>query len=361
MQVRFEQLPEHLARGLANVYTVHGDEPLRAQEAADAIRATARAAGATERKVFVASGAWFDWSGVIGASQAMGLFADQQLIEIRIPSGKPGKEGGEALQRLAAEAGPDSRLLVHLPKLEWQQQKGAWFSALDAAGVVVAADPIERNALPAWLAKRLAQQGQRVEAGAAGEDTLAFMADRVEGNLLAAHQEIPKLGLHYPPGELTFAQVEEAVLDVARHDVARLCDAVLAGQVSRALRMLDGLEAEGEAAVFVHFKLSDDIRALKRLEEAAANGTPRPMALREARIWGARERLFEQALSRLPRRREEALARLVGRAAQCDGVLKGLRHPEWPAEPWDALRRLVLMMLQTWHPDGARTKLLLKA
>ena len=203
MQVRFEQLPDHLARGLANVYTVHGDEPLRAQEAADAIRAAARAAGATERKVFVASGAWFDWSGVIGASQAMGLFADQQLIEIRIPSGKPGKDGGEALQRLAAEAGPDSRLLVHLPKLEWQQQKGAWFSALDAAGVTIAADPIERNALPAWLAKRLGAQGQRVEDGPAGETTLAFMADRVEGNLLAAHQEIQKLALLYPAGELT--------------------------------------------------------------------------------------------------------------------------------------------------------------
>jgi DNA polymerase-3 subunit delta len=357
MQVRPEQLADHLARGLANVYTLHGDEPLRAQEAADAIRAAARAAGATERKVFVVSGAYFDWSAVIGASQAMGLFADQQLIEIRVPSGKPGKEGGEALQRLAAEAGPDSRLMVHLPRLDWQQQKGAWFTALDAAGVTIAADPVERNALPAWLAKRLALQGQRVEAGAAGETTLAFMADRVEGNLLAAHQEIQKLGLLYPQGELTFGQVEDAVLDVARHDVARLCDAVLAVQVARALRMLDGLEAEGEAPVFVHFKLSDDIRALKRVQDAVAEGKPMPMALREARIWGARERLFERALPRLS---APLATRLVAAASECDGVLKGLRHPQWPAEPWDALRRLVLMMLQALRPEGAQSGLVLR-
>jgi DNA polymerase-3 subunit delta len=349
--VRPEQLPDHLARGLGNVYTVHGDEPLRAQEAADAIRAAMRAAGATERKVFVASGAWFDWSGVLGASQAMGLFADQQLIEIRIPSGKPGKDGGEALQQLAREAGPDSRLLVHLPKLDWQQQKSAWFAALDGAGVTIPADTIERNALPAWLAKRFALQGQRVEAGAAGERTLAFMADRVEGNLLAAHQEIQKLGLLYPQGELTFAQVEDAVLDVARHDVAHLCDAVLAARVDRVLRMLEGLEAEGEAAVFVHFKLSDDIRALKRVQDALADGKPMPMALREARIWGARERLFERALPHLT---PAMAARLVGAASECDGVIKGLRHPQWPVEPWDAVRRLALMMMQALEPRHAK-------
>ena len=357
MQVRPEQLADHLARGLGTVYTIHGDEPLRAQEAADAIRAAARAAGATERTVFVASGAHFDWSGVLGAAQEMGLFADAQLIEIRIPSGKPGKDGGEALQQLARLASPESRLLVHLPRLDWQQQKSAWFAALDGAGVTVSAEPIERHALPAWLAKRLAAQGQRVEGGSAGETTLAFMADRVEGNLLAAHQEIQKLGLLYPAGELSFAQVEDAVLDVARHDIAHLCDAILAGQVGRALRMLDGLQAEGEAVVFVHFKLADDIRALKRVQDAMAGGKPLPMALREARIWGARERLFERALPRLS---APLAARLVAAASECDGVLKGLRHPQWPVEPWDALRRLVLMMLQGLRPEGARSGLVLR-
>jgi DNA polymerase-3 subunit delta len=288
----------------------------------------------------------------------MGLFAEQQLVEIRIPSGKPGKDGGEALQQLAREALPESRLLVHLPRLDWQQQKSSWFGALEAAGVTVPADPVERPALPAWLAKRLAAQGQRVEAGTTGEETLAFMADRVEGNLLAAHQEIQKLGLLYPAGELTFAQVEDAVLDVARHDVARLCDAVLAVQVARALRMLDGLQAEGETAVFVHYRLSDDIRALKHVQDALAEGRPLPLALREARIWGARERLFERALQRL---RPAIATRLVEAASECDGVLKGLRHPQWPDAPWDALRRLVLMTLQALRPDGARSGLVLRA
>jgi len=351
MQVRPEQLADHLARGLANVYTVHGDEPLRAQEAADAIRAATRAAGATERKVFVASGAWFDWSGVIGASQAMGLFADQQLVEIRIPSGKPGKDGGEALQRLAAEAGPDSRLLVHLPKLDWQQQKGAWFSALDAAGVVIPADPIERNALPAWLAKRLALQGQRVESGAAGETTLAFMADRVEGNLLAAHQEIQKLALLYPAGEIGFEQIESAVLNVARYDVFRLGEAVLAGQAARALRMLDGLRAEGEAAVLVHWTLAEDIRGLKRVKDALAAGKPLPLALREARVWGAKERVFERAVTLMS---ESTLAHLLDAAHVCDGLMKGLKHPDWPLDPWEALKRLVLLLAEQTARVGTK-------
>jgi DNA polymerase-3 subunit delta len=247
---------------------------------------------------------------------------------------------------------------VHLPKLDWQQQKSAWFAALDGAGVTIPADPIERNALPAWLAKRLALQEQRVEAGPAGEKTLAFMADRVEGNLLAAHQEIQKLALLYPKGELDFEQVEDAVLDVARHDIARLCDTVLAGQVGRALRMLEGLEAEGEAAVFVHFMLTNDIRALRRVKDATEDGKPMPIALREARIWGARERLFDRAV---PRLKPAMAALLVRRASECDGVLKGLRHPEWPTEPWDALRRLVLMMLQALGAEGARTGLVLRS
>jgi DNA polymerase III subunit delta len=267
----------------------------------------------------------------------MGLFADQQLIEIRIPSGKPGKDGGEALQQLAREAGPDSRLLVHLPRLDWQQQKAAWFGALDGAGVSVAADVIERNALPAWLAKRFALQGQRVEAGAAGEATLAFMADRVEGNLLAAHQEIQKLALLYPEGELGFEQVESAVLDVARYDVFKLSEAVLGGQPARVQRMLDGLRAEGVAEVLVHYTLAEDIRALRRVKESMGAGRPLPVALREQRVWGVKERLFERVLPRLS---AAALDGLLRSAHLVDGIVKGLKVPDWPADGWQALQRL---------------------
>lgn len=358
MQIRPEQLEAQLARGLKPLYTIHGDEPLQAQEAADAIRAAARAAGFTERQVFTVSGAHFDWSGVLGAAQAMSLFASAQLIEVRIPSGKPGKEGGEALQRYCVEVCERLRenvlTLVQLPRLDWQQMKTAWFGALDAAGTTVRVETLERKALPGWLAQRLARQGQRVQAGEAGQRTLAFFADRVEGNLLAAHQELQKLALLHPPGELSFEQVETAVLNVARYDVTQLSEAVWSGQVARALRMLDGLRAEGEAVVLVHWTLADDVRALARARTALDDGKPMPLALKEARVWGSKERLFERALPQLD---APALAQLVLAASVCDGINKGLKHPDWPLEPWDALRRLVLMFLQLTAPSAPRSPL----
>ena len=345
MQIKAEQLAAHLARGLRPLYTVYGDEPLLAQEAGDAIRAAARAAGYSERKVFtVGNAAHFDWSALIGAAQAMSLFAQRQLIELRIPSGKPGKEGSEALQRYCEAQGSDDVLtLVQLPKLDFQQQKSAWFGALDGAGVMLRVEPVERRALPAWIARRLAAQSQRVADGEEGQRTLAFFADRVEGNLLAAHQELQKIALLYPQGVLGLDQVEAAVLNVARYDVFKLGEAVLAGQVDRALKMLDGLQAEGEAAVLVHWTLAEDIRALKRVKDAMADGRPLPMALREARVWGAKERLYERVLPALA---AHQLAHLVEAASICDGIIKGLKHPEWPLDPWAALKRLMLLTMQ---------------
>jgi DNA polymerase-3 subunit delta len=343
MQVRADQLASHLQKGLRPLYTVWGDEPLLAQEAGDAIRAAARAAGCTERQVHTVAGAHFDWSGLLGASMAMSLFSQRQLIEIRVPSGKPGKDGADALQRYCERLGDDVVTLVQLPRLDRAQQTSAWFGALDAAGVTVRVDPIERKALPQWIAQRLALQGQRVHGGEAGQRTLAFFADRIEGNLLAAHQEVQKLGLLHPPGELSFEQVESAVLNVARYDVFKLGEAVLAGQVARALRMLEGLQAEGEAAVLVHWTLAEDIRALKRVKDALALGRPLPMALREARVWGAKERLFERVVPLLG---DATVAHLLEAAQVCDGLVKGLKHADWPNDPWDALKRLVLMLVQ---------------
>jgi DNA polymerase-3 subunit delta len=353
MQIRPDQIEAHLQRGLRPLYTVHGDEPLLAQEAADAIRAAARAAGYSERKVFAVSGAHFDWAAVLGAAQSMSLFADRQLIEIRIPGGKPGKDGGEALQRYCQLLAEDVLTLVQLPRLDGSQLKSAWFGALDASGVTLRVEPIERRALPGWIAQRLQAQGQRVADGAAGQQALAFFADRVEGNLLAAHQEMQKLALLYPAGELSFDQIEAAVLDVARYDVFRFGEAVLQGQTQRVLRMLDGLRAEGEAAVLVHWTLAADIQALKRARDALDSGRPMPLALQEARVWGAKQRLFERVLPGLA---AHTLAHLVEAASVCDGLIKGLRHPDWPADPWEALKHLVLMMLQavTPVPRGAR-------
>jgi DNA polymerase-3 subunit delta len=355
MQLRADQLTQHLAKGVRPLYTVWGDEPLLAQEAGDAIRAAARAAGCTERQVHTVSGTHFDWSSLLGASQALSLFADRQLIEIRIPGGKPGKDGAQALQKYCESLSDDVVTLVQLPKLDRTQQQSAWFNALDGAGATIRVDPVERKALPQWIAQRLATQGQRVLGGEAGQHTLAFFADRVEGNLLAAHQEVQKLGLLYPGGELTFEQVEAAVLNVARYDVFKLGEAVLAGQVARALRMLEGLEAEGEAAVLVHWSLAEDIRALKRVKDAVANGKPLPMALRENRVWGVKERLFERAVPLLT---DNALAALVDAAHICDGLVKGLKHPDWPLDPWEGLRRVVLMLIEQLAaaPGTGRTR-----
>ena len=353
MQLRLDQLGPHLQKGLSPLYTLWGDEPLLAQEAGDLIRAAARAAGHTERQVHTVTGAHFNWSGLLGAAQAMSLFADKQIIEIRIPSGKPGKEGSDALQRYCELLSDDVVTVIQLPRLDRQQQQSAWFTALDAAGTSIRIDAVERKALPAWIAQRLAAQSQRVQSGEAGQQTLAFFADRVEGNLLAAHQEIQKLALLYPTGELRFEQIEQAVLNVARYDVFKLGEAVLAGQVSRALRMLEGLQAEGEAAVLVHWTLAEDIRAIKRVREALATGKPLPMALRESRVWGVKERLFERAV---PLFTDNAVAQLLHAAQVCDGLVKGLKHPDWPQDAWEGLQRLVLMMLQstTVVPGAAR-------
>ena len=341
MQLALPQLGAHLQKGLRSLYTLHGDEPLLMQEAADAIRAAARAQGYTERTVHTVQGAHFDWSEVLAAGGSLSLFADKQIVEVRIPSGKPGKDGSAAIQQLVEQAqGNDSTLtLFMLPQLDFATRKGAWFGALEGGGVSIQLDTIERAVLPQWIAQRLQQQGQHVAPGEEGQRTLQFFADRVEGNLLAAHQEIQKLGLLFPPGELSQAQVESAVLNVARYDVFKLSEAVLSGQVARVQRMLDGLQAEGEAEVLVHYTLAEDIRALKRVKDAMAAGQPLPMALKAQRIWGPRERLFERVLPRLSPAR---LNNLLQSAHQVDGIVKGLKVPDWPQDGWQALHRLAL-------------------
>ena len=343
MQLAASQLQPHLQKGLRSLYTLHGDEPLLIQEAADAIRAAARTQGYTERTSHTVAGAHFDWSEVLAAGGSLSLFADKQIVELRIPSGKPGKDGSVAIQQLAESAkGNDSTLtLVMLPRLDRMAKTGGWFTALEAQGITIQVEPIERNALPQWIAQRLSAQGQRVAAGEEGQRTLQFFADRVEGNLLAAHQEIQKLALLFPQGNLTFEQVESAVLNVARYDVFKLSEAVLAGHAARVQRMLEGLKAEGEAEVLVHYTLSEDIRALKRVKDAMNQGRPLPMALREQRVWGAKERLFERVLPRLT---DATLAQLLQAAHQVDGIVKGLKQPDWPANPWQALHRLAMQL-----------------
>ena len=351
------QLSDHLKRGLKSLYALHGDEPLLLQEFADVLRAEARLQGYTERTVHTVAGAHFDWSEVLASGGSLSLFADKQIIEIRIPSGKPGKEGSVALQHIAERAqGDDSTLtLIMLPRLDSMTAKSAWFGALDSFGVTVKFEPIDRRSLPQWISQRLQMQGQRVAAGEEGQRTLQFFSDRVEGNLLAAHQEIQKLALLYPvqgassDGTLSFEQVENAVLNVARYDVFKLSEAVLGGQAIRVARMLDGLQSEGESEVLVHWALSEDIRSMKRVKDAIAAGRPMPMALRENRVWGVKEKLFERVL---PHIGDITLANLLTAAHKVDGIVKGLKQPDWPASGWQALHRLAAMMCEQCAAPG---------
>lgn len=339
MQVPAYKLKEHLQKGLSPLYVFHGDDVLLVQEASDLVRRRALEAGFTDRQVFSVFGAHFDWSEVLAASGSQSLFADKQIIEIRIASGKPGKEGSVTLQKIAeAAAESDSVLtLIYLPRADKLIKNSAWFTALESSGASIAIESVARHELGQWIAERLAMQNQRVQAGEAGQRALKFFADRVEGNLLAAHQEIQKLALLYPEGELSLEQIELAVLDVARYDVFKLTHAVLQGQALRVQKMLDGLEAEGVAAVLTHHTLAEEIRSLRRVKEASQRGRPLSVVLKEQRIWGDRERLYERVL---PGIRLHHLDQLLRDAHVVDGVVKGLKSPQWPQDPWQALHRL---------------------
>ena len=259
MKIATRQLAQHLKKGLAPLYAVHGAETLLALEAGDAIRAAARKSGCTEREVFSAEpGA--DWARLGASAANLSLFATRKLLEIRIPSGKPGAEGGKALEALCARLPEDTVVLVMLPELEWQGLKTAWFSALEDAGTVVEAKSISREELPQWLAERLAAQQQR-----ASIETLEWMADRVEGNLLAARQEVEKLALLLPAGEITLDSIREAVTDVSRFERDALLEAILEAEPGRIARAVDSLEAEGEPLPLLLWALTEELRLMMQL------------------------------------------------------------------------------------------------
>ena len=257
MPLRPEQLAAQLAKPLAPLYLLHGDEPLLVIEAADAIRAAARQQGFAEREVLVAGGN-FRWDDLFLAAGNLSLFGGAKLVDLRIPSGKPGRDGGEALQRYAQTLGPGIVTLITLPALDWQAQKAAWFKTLSSSGTVVECNAPPLSRLPQWIAERLARQQQR-----APHEALEFIATHVEGNLLAAHQEIQKLGLLHPPGDLSLAQVEAAVTNVARYDIADLRDAIKTRDTVRAVRTLEGLRAEDAAPPLGLWALATEARAMR--------------------------------------------------------------------------------------------------
>jgi DNA polymerase-3 subunit delta len=325
VKIATRQLAQHLKKGLSPLYAVHGPETLLALEAGDAIRAAARQSGCTEREVFTAEpGA--DWS-ALGASAAnLSLFASRRLLEIRVPTGKPGAEGGKAIEALCARLPEDTVVLVMLPALEWQQLRAAWFAALADAGTLVEARAISREELPQWLAERLAAQGQR-----AGLETLEWLADRVEGNLLAAKQEVDKLALLLPAGEVTLEAIREAVTDVSRFEREGLLEAIHDADPARIARAVDSLEAEGEPLPLLLWALAEEVRLMVQL-----GGGERPRRFLDP------ER--SRRIQRTARKHDAAsFDRQLLRAHRIDRMIKGVET----GDAWEEILELALALAGT--------------
>jgi DNA polymerase-3 subunit delta len=340
LNIPADRLPDQLARGLAALYVVVGDEPLAAQEASDAIRMAARAAGHSERTVYAVQGR-YNWQGIFAAGDNLSLFAERRLTEIRIPSGKPGVDGAKALETYANKLPADTLTLISLPGLDWKTMQSRWFATLAQNGVVVEARPIDRAQLPGWIDRRLAKQGLRAERTA-----LDFLADQVEGNLLAAQQEIDKLALLLPPGQVTLADVEHAVVDVSRLEADALADALYAGDGARFAQVVTDLRDSGEAVPAILWQVTSAVGLLLRLKLAVAQGDSLPAMMRT--LWGRdkqRAPQIERALKRLILAQvETALADL----ALIDRQAKGL---ERVGDPWDTLLRVGMTLAQ---PDSGQ-------
>ncbi len=318
MQIAPAQLEKHLSQGLKPLYVLVGDEPLAQRESLDAIRAAARAQGFDERNSLMVERN-FNWQQIEVYGQSISLFASLRLLEINIPNGKPGVDGGKALQALASKTIPDTTTVVILPKLEREAKNSAWFSALEQNAMVIANDEVSAANLPKWIANRLALQGQQ-----ASPQTLDFLANQVEGNLLAANQEVQKLGLLYPQGELSDEAVREAVLNVSRFDAFQLGEAVLLGDAARTARILQGLQDEGENPVAVMSPLMWVLRPLARVKKAVENGENIQTAMINARIYGDKQTITKNALARLNLRQlEAALQKLADIDKTAKGVMQG--------------------------------------
>ncbi len=338
MQLRPEALDAHLEKTLEPLYVITSDEHLLLLEAADKIREAARKQGCTEREILTVERS-FKWGELHAANSAMSLFGDKKLIELRIPTGRPGKEGSQALQQYAADLHPDNVTLITLPRLDWATQKSAWVAALQKNAVYIDIPVVERTQLGGWIASRLKSQKQGTDA-----QSIEFLVSRVEGNLLAAHQEIRKLGLLYPEGTLDFEQIREAVLDVARYDVFKLNEAMLTGDTTRFVRMMEGLKGEGEPLPLVLWTITEEIRTLLKLRIGIEEGQTASALMKSLRIWGPREKLITSALHRL---NTTTLQQALQQAALVDKIVKGLRVPTLVDDAWDALLQLGLMLTRS--------------
>lgn len=345
MRVAADRLDEHLRGELAACYLISGDEPLQLGECADAVRRAAREAGHSQRIVFEA-GSGFDWQALAGEAAAFSLFAERKLLDLRIPNGKPGTEGSRALVAYCENPPPDSLLLVTLPRLDRTQQNSKWFKALDRLGVNVPVWPVEPQRLPGWIEQRLRRAGINPT-----HEAVQLLAARVEGNLLAAQQEIDKLVLLHGTGSLDVDQLAAAVADSARYDVFELVDSALRGEAARCVHVLDGLRGEGVAAPVVLWALHREVATLARISTDVAKGMPLDQAIAQSRIFSRRTDLVRRALGRL--RAPQWLA-LLDRCHAIDAAIKGVGRND----PWLLLEQALLLLGgQAWaaHDDARAT------
>ncbi|HZF26160.1 MAG TPA: DNA polymerase III subunit delta [Steroidobacteraceae bacterium] len=323
MKLNADSLPGHLTRDLKSAYLISGDEPLLAAEATDAIRHRARESGYTERQVFFVERG-FDWNALRNESQSLSLFAERRVIDVRMPGGKPG-DGAELLQSLVENPAPDQLLLVSCGRLERQTLQSGWVKAFEQQGAWIQIWPIDLARLPDWIAARMRARGLVAEPGAA-----ELLAERAEGNLLAAQQEIDKLALLVKPGAVDAAALSQVVADSARFDAFQLGDAALRGDARRALRVLDGLRGEGVEPTLVLWVLSRELRALWQHLSQERSGRSPP-------AW---QRPNPALLAAAQRARNLNISELVSLAVRADRTIKGRQM----GDPWDALAMLVAQL-----------------
>lgn len=334
MRLRAEQTESHLSKNFAPIYLVHGDEALLVIETADAVRAAARKRGHTEREVlFVERG--FDWGEFVHSAANQSLFGDRKIVELRLASGKPAVAAAQAIQSYCGNPNPDVALLITMPRPEgsgWW--KSAWYTAIDSAGVIIEAQPVTRAQLPQWISQRLARQRQR-----AGAESLELMADRVEGNLLAASQEVLKLALLSPEGDLSPEDIRSAVSSVARYDFETLAEALYAGDFGYYARALEGLRGEGESAAGLAWRLGEELTALLRIRLQLGGGRPLDRLFAENKIWRGAQARCEKALKRLG---AERILAAVLHVARIERASKGVGN----GDPWD---EFIMLGLELMH------------
>ena len=334
MKIRANQLSAHLKKSLAPCYLVTGDEHLLAAEALDEIRDAARARGFGNRELHVAT-TGFDWHQLTASSGNMSLFAEQRIVELRLPTGKPGRAGGQAIVDLVELAGPELLFIVVAPKLERGGANSKWAKSIDQKGVNLQIWPIGVRELPGWIAGRMRQVGLQPE-----REAVAMIADRVEGNLLAAGQEIEKLRLLLGAGKVSAEDVNRAVANSSRYDVYKLTDAAMAGDAPRAVRILGGLKAEGVEPVIVMWALTRELRTLATLDDAVRQGTDLGSAMQGARVWSNRQGLVRSCISR---HQPGTFHRMLKASGRADAAAKGQRY----GDPWQMATDIVVGMART--------------